>query len=104
MENNSELVRLEEFVDNLLVKFKHLQETCSTLEIALEERNAECEKLKNTIAELRNERTEVGEKVAGLIGRIEQWETEVEPGELSDQGDLEKLQGKLFQSSEAEAK
>ena len=103
MENKSEFVRLEEFVDSLLAKYKHMKKTCMAVEIMLEERDAECSKLKETIDELRSERSAVGERVSGLIGRIEQWESEVETGDLSEEGDLEKLQGKLFQDSEAGA-
>ena len=76
MGNNSELVRLEQFVDNLLVKYKKLQQAYQTLEEKLEERDGECAKLKETIAELRSERSEVGSRVAGLLDRIEQWEVE----------------------------
>ena len=104
MEDKSELVRLEEFVDNLLAKYNQMKKTCTTVEKMLEERDAECAKLKEKVAELRSERSVVGERVSGLIGRIEKWEREVETGELADQGDLEKLQGKLFRNREAEAK
>lgn len=103
MENNSELVRLEEFVDNLLVRYKKLKETCMTLESMLEERDAECAKMQETVAELRSERGVVGERVAGLIERIEQWEREMEGDELSED-DTAKLQGKLFKKDQAAAK
>ncbi len=103
MENKTELVRLEEFVDNLLAKYKQMKETCATLEIMLEERDAECSKLMETIGELRSERSVVGERVTGLIDRIEQWESELEGDELSGDSDLAKLQGKLFRDSEAAA-
>ena len=103
MENKSELIRLEEFVDNLLAKYKKMKETCATQEIMLEERDIECSKLKGTIAELRSERSVVGERVTGLIDRIERWESELEGDELSGEEDLAKLQGKLFRDSEAAA-
>ncbi len=103
MEDKSELVRLEEFVDNLVEKYKHMKKTCTAVEKMLEERNAECTKLKEKIEELRNERSTIGERVSGLIGRIEQWESELETGEMSGQGDLEKLQGKLFRNREVKA-
>lgn len=104
MENKSELVRLEEFVDNLLLKYKQMRERCTALETILEERDTECAKLKEKITELRSERSSVGERVTGLIDRIEQWEKELETGELSGQDDLEKLQGKLFQDEQAAVK
>ena len=104
MESKSEFVRLEEFVDNLLSKYKQVQQKCSALETRLEERETECAKLKDTITELRSERNVVGEKVAGLIDRIDQWEKELEAGEMSSEEDLAKLQGKLFKDKRAAAK
>ena len=100
MEHKSELVRLEEIVDNVLAKYKQAKKTCANLELMLEERNAECDKLKETIAELRDERGVVGERVAGLIDRIEKWETELETGELAGDEDLAEQQGKLFQNDQ----
>lgn len=103
MEDKSELVRLEEFVDNLLTKYKQMKKTCASVEKMLEQRDAECEKLKEKVAELRSERNLVGERVSGLIGRIEKWESEVEKGELTGSADQEKLQGKLFRNRETQA-
>ena len=76
MKNNEELVRLEQFVDNLLTKYRKLQETYRTLEARMEEQEAECTRLKETISELRSERSEVGNRVTGLLERFEQWEVE----------------------------
>ena len=76
MDNNTELVRLEEFVDKLLVKYNQLKSDYFTLQETLRERDAECADLKNTVANLSSERTEVGSRVAGLLDRIEQWESE----------------------------
>lgn len=103
MENTTEIVRLEQFVDNLLGKYKKLKEMFHTLEGKLEERDRECEKLKDTIAELRSERSEVGSKVASLLGRIEQWELEQEKTAGEGEGDQEGVQGKLFQKERASA-
>lgn len=104
MENNTELVRLEQFVDNLLTRHKKLRESYHSLEVRYEEKNAECEKMKNTIAELRSERSEVGSRVAGLLDRIEQWEQEQQTDEETEQGEAEGSQGKLFQKERAGAK
>ena len=103
MENTTEIVRLEQFVDNLLGKYKKMKEMFYTLEGKLEERDRECEKLKETIAELRSERSEVGSKVASLLGRIEQWELEQEESAESDEGEQDGIQGKLFQRESAGA-
>ena len=104
MGNGNEFVRLEEFINSLLAKYKLAREQCVTLEAMIEERDAECEKLNATIEELRSERNMVGERVAGLIDHIEQWEKEFEAGEFTGEEDLAKLQGKLFHNDQASAK
>jgi len=76
MENNAELIRLEEFVDKLLAKYNQLKTDYHALQDTLRERDAECAGLKNNVFNLSTERAEVGNRVSGLIGRIEQWENE----------------------------
>lgn len=93
MENNAELVRLEEFVDKLLTKYNKLKADYYALQETLRERDAECADLKNNVSNLSTERAEVGNRVAGLIDRIEQWESEhavdaMERGNSSIQGVL----------------
>jgi len=100
MENNAELVRLEQFVDTLLNKYNGLKDRFHALEATLSERDDECAALKDDIYELKNERSEVGSRVSGLLGRIEQWEAEQdEPGREED--DVEK-QGSLFEGDSQE--
>jgi chromosome segregation ATPase len=106
MNNNEELVRLEQFVDNLLTKYRKLQETYRALEMRLEERDTECTRLKETVSELRGERSEVGNRVAGLLERIERWEVEQVEGE-SQAGikvEPEGQQGNLFKKERAVAR
>ncbi len=99
MENNAELIRLEQFVDKLLTKYNELKANFHALEATLRERDEEIVNLKATINELSTERAEVGDRVAGLIDRIEQWESEQEnPGDGGeDQGGV---QGSLFESEQ----
>ncbi|MDD3618482.1 MAG: cell division protein ZapB [Desulfobulbaceae bacterium] len=104
MENNTELVRLEQFVDNLLTKHKELRDSYRALESRYAEKSAECEKLKDTIAELRTERSEVGSRVSGLLGRIEQWETEQKTADTGQPDKPDDSQGKLFHKERAGAK
>jgi uncharacterized coiled-coil protein SlyX len=99
MEKNEELVRLEQFVDNLLNKYNDLKARFHALEATLAERDMECDGLKADIAELRDERSEVGSRVSGLLGRIQQWEAEQE--ESPQESDEEK-QGSLFESENPE--
>lgn len=76
MNNNPELHRLEQFVDKLLNKYNQLKADYLALQEILRERDGECSDLKNNVANLSSERTEVGSRVAGLLDRIEQWENE----------------------------
>lgn len=102
MENNAELVRLEEFVDKLLAKYNKLKSDYHALQGTLQERDAECVELKNNISDLSTERSEVGNRVAGLIGRIEQWENE-HATVSTEKSNNSSVQGFLF-SDDAESK
>jgi chromosome segregation ATPase len=102
MENNAELVRLEEFVDKLLTKYNKLKTDYHALQNILQERDAECAELKNNVTNLSTERTEVGNRVAGLIGRIEQWESE-HTAVTMEKSNFSSVQGVLF-SDDAENK
>lgn len=104
MENNAELARLEDFVDKLLTKYNQLKSDYRALQETLQERDAECAELKNNVFHLSTERTEVGNRVAGLLDRIEQWETEQEASPVTKSGAHgSSIQGSLF-SDDAEGK
>ena len=100
MKNNAELVRLEQFIDSLLNKYNDLKDRFHALEGTLRERDDECAALKEDIAGLTSERTEVGSRVSGLLGRIEQWEAE--QGETAQADNEEGQQGSLFESDNEE--
>ena len=68
MEQGAELVRLEEFVDKLLSKYNQLKSEYASLQETVRQREAECVELKNKVFALSAERTDVGNKVAGLLG------------------------------------
>ncbi len=76
MEENSELIRLEQFVDKLLNRYNELKQGYKSLKATLTDKENECADLRQQITELDSERTVVGAKVAGLIGRIKEWEIE----------------------------
>jgi len=105
MESNAELARLEEFVDKLLTKYNELKDEYHATQATLQERDDECADLKGQIADLTSERSFVGERVAGLIGRIEQWETdELDSPSGENQEDQGGVQGSLFEEeSETES-
>jgi len=99
MENNAELVRLEEFVDKLLNKYNQLKADFHALQATLNERDAECASLKNNIYNLTTERTAVGNRVSGLLDRIEQWESGQETFPAEKTGGYGSIQGSLFSDS-----
>ncbi len=94
----SELSRLEQYVDKLLIKYNELKKKCKMLEANLEEREDKYQGLEQKISALKDERSEVGSRVSGLISRIERWEAD--EGERIA-GQVEKttgVQGNLFAS------
>ncbi len=96
MEENSELVRLEQFIDKLLNKYNELKQSHNSLKVALAERDNECGELKRQITELDSERGVVGERVAGLIGRIEEWEIEHSDSGMNEEQEQSEQQRTMF--------
>ena len=96
MEQSAELVRLEEFVDKLLSKYNQLKSEYCSLQETARQREEECADLKKKVFALSAERTEVGNKVAGLLGRIEQWESEQLNIAAEGPGESSGTQGVLF--------
>ncbi len=81
---SNDFVRLEQLVDTLINKYKEQKEYVQVLEQKLQDREEECEILQLDIAELQKQRSEVGSKVAGLLGRIEQWDSDVQEEEVKE--------------------
>ena len=86
MQNNQEIIRLEQLVETLISRFREQKSKLQALEKKLRDREEECELLKLEIDELHKQRTEVANRVSGLLGRIEDWETEIAPKPPSDKG------------------
>nr|WP_321466290.1 cell division protein ZapB [uncultured Desulfobulbus sp.] len=97
MEYSAEMARLEEFVEKLLNKYNSLKLEYHTLQEVLRQRESECTELKSKVLELSAERSEVGNKVSGLLDRIEQWENDQMTTELSS-----KQQSGEFQATSEE--
>lgn len=79
--DNEEFVRLEQLVDTLIDKYSSLKDTFRVLEEKFRDSEDERELLKMELAELQEQRSEMGRRVSGLLGRIEQWESEQGIGE-----------------------
>ena len=74
--DNEEFVRLEQLIDTLIDNYSSLKERFRVLEERFRDSEDERELLKMELAELQEQRSEVGRRVSGLLGRIEQWESE----------------------------
>ncbi len=81
METNNDIARLEQFIEGLLKKYKNLQEDYTLVKSLLEEQEKECASLREKLSRWENEKVAVGEKVADLIKRIEEWESEISGAE-----------------------
>ena len=75
MNEENELARLEGFVSTLLGKFNGLQNNNKELTERLQRRDASIASLEDEIASMKDERGEISNRVSGLIGKIEEWES-----------------------------
>ena len=89
--DNEEFVRLEQLIDTLIDNYSSLQDTFRVLEEKFRNSEEERELLKMELGELQEQRSEVGRRVSGLLGRIEQWESDQSIGEHveAEQGEEE---------------
>ena len=74
MRQESELERLEHFVSNLIARYNDLQKVNEGLNQDVQERDGIIEELRENVALLESERTEIGNRVSGIILEIEEWE------------------------------
>jgi chromosome segregation ATPase len=74
MIQDSELGRLEDFVAKLLERFNALQADKKKVDDLLMQREAAIATLQEELADLKDERGEIGNRVSGLLERIEEWE------------------------------
>lgn len=76
MEPNSDLTRLEEYIDTLLAQYTQLQADYQTLQHKLRAQGGELQGLKDSVQQFEAEREEMGGRVAKLLNRIERWQQE----------------------------
>ncbi len=84
MEHESEIKRLEEFVERLLSGYTGLKTENKQLKQTIESQKSENEKLVQKMEEMASERGDLGGRVSALIDRIEVWESELETTELDE--------------------
>ena len=87
--DNEEFVRLEQLIDTLIDNYSSLKDKYLVLEQKLRDSEDERELLKMELAELQEQHSEVGRRVSGLLGRIEQWESEQGFGDSADSARVE---------------
>lgn len=99
MKQESELGRLENFVNSLLARYNVLKEDNARLTQDVQERDEIIEDLRDNLAQMESERNEISNRVGGIILQIEEWEKSGEgavglsaAGENSDG----RVQGSLF--------
>lgn len=96
---NEEFVRLEQLVDTLIDNYTRLKDTNRIQEEKLRDKEEECELLKMELAELQEQRSEVGRRVSVLLGRIEQWESEQGTGKHTESEQREEENGEFSDSA-----
>jgi len=96
--DNEEFVRLEQLVDTLIDNYSTLKEKYRVLEKKLHDIEEDRELLKMELTEVQEQRSEVGRRVSGLLGRIEQWEAEQGFGEQVEAGQGEGENQELSES------
>lgn len=89
MDRDTELQRLEQFVDKLLTSFAELKEEKKILLKKLKDRDALIEELQGNIASKDNERSEISMRVGKLVEQIEDWELELDGDSNDDDGSSE---------------
>ena len=78
MARESELIRLEEFVERLLGEFTSIKAEKQRLELLLREQQAENQRLQEALDSVDSERTDVCDRVTSIIARLERWEADLD--------------------------
>jgi chromosome segregation ATPase len=75
------LERLESFVEKLLTEFNGLREEKGRLLEELQQREEKISMLESELSSAQTERSDVGNRVKGLIKQIEVWESSLDENE-----------------------
>lgn len=84
MDRDTELQRLEQFVDKLLASFAELKEEKKILLKKVKDRDAQIVELQNNLASKDSERSEISMRVGKLVEQIEDWELALEDDESAE--------------------
>jgi chromosome segregation ATPase len=83
MADGNELERLEGFVAKVLAEYNILREEKERLVDELQQREDKIASLESELASAQMERSDVGNRVKGLIKQIEEWESTLDESESS---------------------
>jgi chromosome segregation ATPase len=83
MDQESELQRLEKFVEKLLTRFSALKAEKAQLEQDVFERDLLIEELRDNISSKVTERNQISERVNKIVDQIEEWELNLENSEAT---------------------
>jgi predicted RNase H-like nuclease (RuvC/YqgF family) len=87
MEQESELQRLEKFVEKILTRFSALKAEKTQLEQEVFERDLLIEELRENISSKVTERIEISERVNKIVDQIEEWELNLDIGKEETEND-----------------
>lgn len=85
MSKDTELQRLEQFVEKLLAKFEELKKDKKQLLQDLSERDALIAGLQGDISSKDSERSEISARVNKLVDQIEEWELSLDETEATSE-------------------
>jgi len=74
MEEREDLRKLEDIVEKLISAYNNLKSDKQDVEESLLQSQIENEQLQSQLSQLQEERSHVHDRVAGLLGTIEEWE------------------------------
>jgi chromosome segregation ATPase len=81
MIETEDLGRLENVVGKLLADFNDLKAEKNKLENLLQQKNNEIDELQEAVDRVHSERTQVHQRVSGILSSIEKWEEHQSPQE-----------------------
>lgn len=99
MKQDSELGRLENFVNSLLARYNALKDDNAKLSQDVLEKDEMIDDLRASLAQLESERSEISNRVGGIIQQIEQWEKDGGAGvgqPTTSENSEGRIQGSLF--------
>ena len=74
MEDREDLGKLENIVEKLISAYNNLKSDKHDVEEMLSQSQIENEQLQNNLSQMQDEKSHVHDRVAGLLGTIEDWE------------------------------